>query len=580
VSVTLAAAVLGFAVSSRCGQAASCDPRHTFADGRQPSREVFVSPAGNNSTGDGSPAKPFQTINRAVQGVRPGDAIRLRPGTYAPGTFIANLAGTSNAPIWLGGVPGQARPVISGGNTAIQLSRVRFVIVENLEVAGATANGINCDDGGDYANSNATRHVLFRNLFIHDIGTGGNQDGLKLSGLYDYAVLDCEFARLSAGGSGIDQVGCHRGLIARCTFTNAGSNAIQCKGGSADLEIRGNRISNGGLRAINIGGSTGFAFFRPPLSTATPNAESRNIRVIANLFQGADTPVAFVGTVNSLVANNTIVQPRAWLFRILQETTSSDGFAFLPCGRNEFVNNLVYFDRAQIRTYVNLGPNTDAASFRFAHNLWYAYNQPNQSKPTLPSAETNGVYGRNPLFANAASGDFSVPTNSPAAAAGKRLSRVWADLPEHCYANPPTIGAFEAQPPPPDRADADGDFMPDLWEAANNLDRDDPLDAALDADRDGLANGGEYLAGTNPNDAGSVFTLRAPATDGADFAFRCATVTGRVYRVQARGLAAAVPWSETSTTNGTGGEIEFRQPALAADGRLFRVKLELAPLSP
>jgi hypothetical protein len=122
--------------------------------------------------------------------------------------------------------------------------------------------------------------------------------------------------------------------------------------------------------------------------------------------------------------------------------------------------------------------------------------------------------------------------------------------------------------------------MPDLWEAANNLDRDDPLDAALDADRDGLANGGEYLAGTNPNDAGSVFTLRAPATDGADFAFRCATVTGRVYRVQARGLAAAVPWSETSTTNGTGGEIEFRQPALAADGRLFRVKLELAPLSP
>jgi hypothetical protein len=415
--------------------------------------------------------------------------------------------------------------------------------------------------------------VLFRNLSIHDIGTGGNQDGLKLSGLYDYAVLDCEFARLSAGGSGIDHVGCHRGLIARCTFTNAGSNAIQCKGGSADLEIRWNRIFNGGARAINIGGSTGFEYFRPPLSTSAPNAESRNIRVIANLFQGADTPVAFVGTVNSLVANNTIVQPTRWLFRILQETTSSGGYTFLPCGQNEFVNNLVYFDRSQISTYVNIGANTDAASFGFANNLWYAFNQPSQSKPALPSAETNGVYGLNPLFTDAAGGDFSVPTNSPATSNGQRLPRVWADLLEHCYATQPTIGALESKPPPPDRVDADGDLMPDLWEANNGLDRDDPNDATLDADQDGLANIGEYLAGTDPYDATSFFALLLPQTDGDGFSFRYPTVTGRVYHVESRGLDLASIWSETGSTNGTGEELVFRQPMLSGDGRLFRVKV-------
>ena len=91
---------------------------------------------------------------------------------------------------------------------------------------------------------------------------------------------------MSAGGSAIDHVGCHRGLIARCAFTDAGSNSIQCKGGSADLEIRWNRFVNGGARAINIGGSTGFEYFRPPLELNGPNAESRNIRVIANLFRG------------------------------------------------------------------------------------------------------------------------------------------------------------------------------------------------------------------------------------------------------------------------------------------------------
>src|SRR5688572_27699091 len=298
----------------------SCDPIQTFADGKQPQREVFVSPTGNNATGNGSQVNPYQTINRALQGVQPGDAVRMLPGTYAGGTSIGTLAGTSNSPIWLGGVPGQARPVISGGATAIQLSRARFVILENLEVSGATANGINCDDGGDYANSNATRHVIFRNLFIHDIGTGGNHDGLKLSGVNDYFVLDCEFARTSAGGSGIDHVGCHRGLIARCTFTDIGSNAIQCKGGSEDIEIRWNRFINGGGRAINIGGSTGFQFFRPPLSAMMPNAEARNIRVLANVFRGADAPIAFVGTVGSLVANNSMVDPGRWVMRILQET--------------------------------------------------------------------------------------------------------------------------------------------------------------------------------------------------------------------------------------------------------------------
>ena len=566
---------LVFLALARTGQSASsCDPIRTFADDKQPVREIFVSPTGNNATGNGTEANPYKTIARALQGVQPGDAIRLLPGNHAAGNSIGNFAGTADAPIWIGGVPGQPRPVISGGGTAIQLSKIRYVVLENLEVSGATANGINCDDGGDYANSNATHHVMFRNLYIHDIGTGGNNDGLKLSGVNDYFVLDCEFVRMSAGGSAIDHVGCHRGLIARCAFTDAGSNSIQCKGGSADLEIRWNRFVNGGARAINIGGSTGFEYFRPPLELNGPNAESRNIRVIANLFRGSETPVAFVGTVQSLVANNTIIEPTRWLMRILQETVSSGGYTFLPCSSNQFANNLVYFNRTNISTYVNIGPNTDAASFEFANNLWYAFNQPGQSQPLLPAAETDGVYELNPQFVDAAAGNFAITTNSPAAGKGRRLPKVWADLLEHCYANPPSIGAFEAKPLPPDRADADGDLMPDLWEAENGLDRDDPNDAALDADNDGLSNFAEYLAGTNPWNPQSVFVLREWQLLAGDFTFRYATVTGRTYRVQARDAATADLWADVATTNGTGTDVEFRTP-LSTAARLFRVQVQL-----
>jgi len=47
--------------------------------------------------------------------------------------------------------------------------------------------------------------------------------------------------------------------------------------------------------------------------------------------------------------------------------------------------------------------------------------------------------------------------------------------------------------------DRDGDKMADLWEVDNDLDPDDPYDADLDNDNDGMTNLEEYLSGTDPN---------------------------------------------------------------------------------
>lgn len=429
------------------GQAAAqtCGVITTFADGLAPTRELHVAVNGSNTTGNGSVSAPYATIAYAAARAMPGTAVRVHAGTYSGGGYIEDLAGTAQAPIWIGGVPGEPRPVIAGGTEGLHLSKVRYLVLHDLEVRSASANGVNCDDGGEVSNPDATRFVVFQNLWIHDIGGTGNQDGLKLSGVNDFWVLDSSFARCGGGnsGSGIDHVGCHRGLIARCSFTELSANAVQCKGGSEDLEIRWCRMVEAGQRAVNMGGSTGFEFFRPPLSTMGPNAEARNIRVVSNVIVGGQCAVAYVGCVDCLVANNTIVTPHNWILRILQETTTEPPYTFLPASNGRFVNNLVYFDRSDLSTYVNVGPNTAPQTFVFENNLWYAYDNPAQSAPSLPVAQTGAVIGQDPLFFDAGSGNYAIGAQSPASGAGLAPAGAPGDVAGVCYRTPPAIGAYE-----------------------------------------------------------------------------------------------------------------------------------------
>ncbi len=417
----------------------------TFETDRTPAKVIHVAVGGNNSTGNGSAAAPYATIAFAASKAEPGTAVRVHAGTYAGGGFIEGLSGTAEAPVWIGGAPGEAKPVLQGGTNGLHLVRPRDVVLHDLEIRNATGNGVNCDDGGQVANPEAARFLVFRGLHIHDIGGTGNQDGLKLSGVNDFHVFDCVIERTggAGSGSGVDMVGCHHGLIARNRFHQMSGHGVQAKGGSEDVEIRWCWFENAGARGVNIGGSTGFKFFRPPLSTTQPNAEARNICVVGNVFIGGQTPVAFVGCIDSLVANNTIATPDNWLFRILQETVTGGGYTFLACGGNRFESNLAYFSRSELSTWLNIGPNTAPATFQFAHNLWYAYDNPLLSAPNLPSPEVNPVIGQNPQLIEPQNGFFAIPETSPAAAKGLHPAPLPADFAGRCYRQPPSIGAYE-----------------------------------------------------------------------------------------------------------------------------------------
>jgi hypothetical protein len=387
--VAMTAALLP-AQESRAFRVNERDEVRTFEDGIRPARTLHVERTGDDAAGDGSASRPFRTLGRAAKSAVAGTAIELGGGIHEAGTFLEGVHGRPGAPIWIGGPPIGDLAVIEGRGEGLHLSRASWVVVHDLEVRNVPGNGVNADDGGDTSNPEASRFLVFKRLRFHDIGKGGNQDGLKLSGVSDFAVVDCQFSRCGGGGagSGIDQVGCHRGIVSKSQFSWMSGNAIQVKGGSEDVEILNCAMTGAGERALNLGGSTGADYFRPPLRPGTPGFEARNIRVRGCSIFGSRATVAFVGCVDCSVTDCVISRPEVWVLRILQETRSAGGVDFLPGSGGRFERNQVHYDRRGIRSVVNVGPGTDAASFRFADNAWHAEGEPDAPPPELPTPES------------------------------------------------------------------------------------------------------------------------------------------------------------------------------------------------
>ena len=331
--------------------------------------------------------KDMGELKRALERAGPGTTIELAGGRYRGGVFKAGLKGAPGAFIVIRSADPEQPAVFE---QQLHFPDAAYLGLESFVVRGSRANGLNIDDGGTF--ETPAHHVTIRGVVVEDVGPQGNLDGIKLSGVEDFLVEGCVVRRWGSGGSGIDMVGCRRGVIAGCTFehTDTGaSSGVQAKGGTSEIVIWRCSFQHAGRRAVNIGGSTGEAYFRPQGA----RYESRRIVVIGNTFVGSVAPIAFVTTEESQVLYNDILFPGTWVFRILQEKPVP---RFIACRNNTFAQNVVVWRASQVRTHVNVGPNTQPGSFRFESNQWYAVDAPGRSRPKLPAGETGGVYGRDP----------------------------------------------------------------------------------------------------------------------------------------------------------------------------------------
>lgn len=320
-------------------------------------------------------------LRDALKQLRDDTTLKLAAAEYGGGYAVANRRG-----LHIAALDPDKKPTFTGSNQAWHFSRCPGLQVAHLKISGQKHNGLNIDDGGD--RNQRVKGIVLRDLEVSDIGPVGNFDGIKCSGLEDLIIDDCRIH--GWGGQGIDFVGCHRAQIRRCHLQGkAGFSAtagIQLKGGSEDVVVESCSFQNASARPLNIGGSTGLEFFRPPEA----KAEASRITVKNNRIEGSECAAAFVGVDGCDFSHNRILQPQKWIFRILQETRAP---GFVPCRRVTIHHNKIEFQRAKVRTELNIGDATAADTFVFHDNHWTASDRPQESRPQLPVKETDGRYG-------------------------------------------------------------------------------------------------------------------------------------------------------------------------------------------
>lgn len=338
----------------------------------------------------------------AVARARPGTRVLLAPGTYRGGLSRRGLQGTKEQPIVLQSADAKTPAVVEGGGSGLHLSSPAWVEVRDLVFSGADANGLNIDDGG--SKDSPAHHVTLSGLVVQNNGPSGNRDGIKLSGLADFAVENCTVERWGTSGSGIDMVGCRNGTVVGCMFKHSGAdyaNGVQAKGGSEQITIRRCRFEDAGGRALNLGGSTGLDYFRPK----PQGYEAKDITVEDCTIVGSMAAIAFVGVDGAIVRFNTIYRPTRWVIRILQENQDK---SFVPCRKGRFENNLVAFQSDEVRATVNVGGGTSPETFVFQENVWTCLDRPSSTQRLveLPAKETRGRYDLEVRFRAPEKGDY------------------------------------------------------------------------------------------------------------------------------------------------------------------------------
>jgi hypothetical protein len=284
--------------------------------------DVHVAVNGSDSSGDGSVANPWATIDFAIDQVNSGDRILVGPGTY---TGRSRLDREFDPPVTIRAEPRYQAKLQHDGGAAIVVFTGRNIIVEGFEITHAPGNTgalvVQVQDLlGDFNGSNGgldpvVSGIVFRDNIIH---TSINNDLLKVNnGAEDVLIQGNLFYDQSGSDEHLDinsviGVTIEDNVFFNTTARPDTSSYIVVKDsngsddtvlGVKDVTIRRNVFLNwngsGGQSFVRFG-EDGTAFFE------TDGALVENNLMLGNSPDLMRTSLTVQGSNDIVVRNNTV----------------------------------------------------------------------------------------------------------------------------------------------------------------------------------------------------------------------------------------------------------------------------------
>lgn len=368
-------------------------------------RTLYVAPAGDDEN-DGTRSAPFRTLERATLALKPGDTLLVRGGTYEQNLVIAASAGhASGEPgrsIAVRAFPGE-HPVLkaqaTGTRTALQIGpdpRLSHWIFDGIAIGGeATLTGIGVSGARDITVSGCRLAPGLPAAAIGIAIDGGAQDILLNECVLDQP-LDVQ----------VDVAAASNVTIRDCEFTRFdGRNAIRKTSGTGgNLLIVDSRLHDGAPRngAILLGaGASG----------------SRIVSTVVSHLRGAGGHgIVLDGSGQIAVENNVIYGSEGAAIRI-------ESMGQLGVIRN---NILAHCAEGIAAAAEDQGRWTDGSAVDY--NIFFEngrdFEIDRADAGRLHHAPAGNCFGCDPVFANAAAGDFRLLDGSPAIDAGDPASAI------------------------------------------------------------------------------------------------------------------------------------------------------------
>jgi hypothetical protein len=366
---------------------------------------LYVGQTNCSDSGSGTQAQPYCTIGKGVATAVAGQTVLVGAGTYSEKVTLPR-SGTAGSPITVKS-DGVGAATVTGGVDGFVLSTRSYVIIDGFTVTGTSGVGIKVTGGSNVTLSNDT--VTHSGLPV----SGSNAHGISLSGVTNSLVTGVHSDHNSFHG--IIVTGGSTGVVLQGNEASFNAEGWQRNANGIDIVAAGNSAignivhdnEDSGLQ-FYTGGDNGLAVDNVSYGNGDHGIDDLNVtggELIGNtVYDNCTDGINIEGTSGNYTVENNISTDNAINTACAHGPAGAD-----HAGRG---GDIGFYDSAtsgSVEDYNVVSLSTSGKLYEWGASGY----------TTLAAFQTASGQGAhdvqaNPLFTNAAAGDFTLQAGSPA----------------------------------------------------------------------------------------------------------------------------------------------------------------------